>query len=1275
MQRQFTSGSRQAPDPFDQFLEENNFYRKHTARDASCLFRVISEQMYDTQLHHLAIRKKCVRYMRKHRDFFAPLIDRDLDEYLDDMSKPKTYGTLIELQAVGYMFQRNVLLFEPFNLGNFYSSRSYFNDVFRVFYTPERHFDSVFTCDYIKDAAICQAICYEILYKDLYKLPDVAFAVEHMLHSPTLESMEYTSESNENGYCTRIHLTDGRVFNFDLPHETNCILENYELCHFHYTNFPRLSDDLHREMKIHTHCDDYEKTLCKTAESLLPHKYISCVRQLLQEGITPFPYKVAKALDPNMYRNIEFDAWNEQRKEQKLQNWYNGDTNFKLIRCQQTRVHKIFQVGAKCHVKLCKSENDVYTCHIQEIAVDKGYCIVFIEQLGEKRLVPYDSLTPLPPDQFKPWTLPYRFQRHMQKYSSVRLTRHYNYRFKLNGQIAQDRNYCTPLSHNGKASDYEAGITGGDADKEDKQNYAAPTAHHRNGCYYKLKQYTHFENFRAHTVEYCAMPLTVEHAPRDIETKSGSATTTPSNENNSNVAQHAAIPETRIKTEQNVSQRNCAPEEMMGNFNTIEQSAGIGAPAFILPDFHYLYPVPQYGAMPEEYYAYGYDPAMHPPGTALMPTGYYMYPPPGAPATAFAHAPNNIYMQAAPPLPPPLITAAAPHPHAAAVAHSVGSGPFYQTNPSFGSGTLGNAIDPNSMQNNAAQIYETPITRNRGGRQTPNIHTPLSGRINWDAKKSVEPSGIDLPTDVPTLRHFYNLGLDYHLTQLKRSNEDGKAKVNGGKLASKGTGGNHNEDNMQESKSDANNNSMPNLNAQNSNPNANNGIHSASHSSSAAQNQHFISSGSGSGVNSGSGKGGHMHRRFPARYFNSNKERPLFLRNQSNNNNNSTTNNSNTSAGQNLNNHNQNDYNNNNSHIGGGVNCKFTNTQKTNNVGQNSSNRSATPNSSHSHTSLQNTKSMNTNIGSGGVSSSATASLAVSVAEHGMPSPHVNSDNPTSGNGAHNGTNAGKMQTPTALAPYQAPHANAMVTAAYSPYGEFNGDSPMSIVQPTTAAGGGIFLHMPMPAPAHSFGIYAPPPPPPPTTMGMHPTPTSTSTSCTALSYPPPPNGGPQFIASPSDAVNTINMTLHRPSSNGFYPTAAELSAAEAVGAIHGSDGLQFQCIPYAGGAPPPPMPFYYAPGTAVSAGGLHMNGIATVPQPSSQAAAGTAGGGGGGACANTGMPNGPVGPQGYWCQPPPNALLPLPKSAPQINGAGGSGNTTPNVNVNTTSNRSRDNK
>lgn len=38
------------------------------------------------------------------------------------------------------------------------------------------------------------------------------------------------------------------------------------------------------------------------------------VKELLELGITPFPYKVAKALDIEVYRNVEFDVWNDYRK-------------------------------------------------------------------------------------------------------------------------------------------------------------------------------------------------------------------------------------------------------------------------------------------------------------------------------------------------------------------------------------------------------------------------------------------------------------------------------------------------------------------------------------------------------------------------------------------------------------------------------------------------------------------------------------------------------------------------------------------------------------------------------------------------------------------------------------------------------------------------------------------------------------------------------------------------------------------------------------------------
>lgn len=69
-ERQFSTGSIEAPDPYDKHLDQLGYYRKHTPRDATCLFRVISEQMYDAQIYHLDIREICVRYMALHQSSY-----------------------------------------------------------------------------------------------------------------------------------------------------------------------------------------------------------------------------------------------------------------------------------------------------------------------------------------------------------------------------------------------------------------------------------------------------------------------------------------------------------------------------------------------------------------------------------------------------------------------------------------------------------------------------------------------------------------------------------------------------------------------------------------------------------------------------------------------------------------------------------------------------------------------------------------------------------------------------------------------------------------------------------------------------------------------------------------------------------------------------------------------------------------------------------------------------------------------------------------------------
>lgn len=47
----------------------------------------------------------------------------------------------------------------------------------------------------------------------------------------------------------------------------------------------------------------------------------------------------------------------------------------------------------KCLVKI---EDDAHVAHIQEMAPDKGPVVVFVEDLGEKCTVPFESLELLP---------------------------------------------------------------------------------------------------------------------------------------------------------------------------------------------------------------------------------------------------------------------------------------------------------------------------------------------------------------------------------------------------------------------------------------------------------------------------------------------------------------------------------------------------------------------------------------------------------------------------------------------------------------------------------------------------------------------------------------------------------------------------------------------------------------------------------------------------------------------------------------------------------------
>lgn len=112
----------------------------------------------------------------------------------------------------------------------------------------------------------------------------------------------------------------GEIVEFDSHADTNCVLKDPKTCHFHnQTNFEEIVNENKDAITVINRTDEPGRLkIFKPIDGFLHDMEKSCVRQLLDEHITPFPYKVAKALDPSIYRNTEFELWSENRKEQRL---------------------------------------------------------------------------------------------------------------------------------------------------------------------------------------------------------------------------------------------------------------------------------------------------------------------------------------------------------------------------------------------------------------------------------------------------------------------------------------------------------------------------------------------------------------------------------------------------------------------------------------------------------------------------------------------------------------------------------------------------------------------------------------------------------------------------------------------------------------------------------------------------------------------------------------------------------------------------------------------
>ncbi|XP_026010618.1 putative bifunctional UDP-N-acetylglucosamine transferase and deubiquitinase ALG13 [Astatotilapia calliptera] len=95
------------------------------------------------------------------------------------------------------------------------------------------------------------------------------------------------------------------------------------------------------------------------------------------------PYKVMKSLDGDIYRNLEFDVWQDTCKEMQK-------TDYMVFAGRR------YFLGDKCQVRL-EPKGKYYNAFIQEVGTHSSAITVFIEKLGKKHLVPLTDLKPVNP--------------------------------------------------------------------------------------------------------------------------------------------------------------------------------------------------------------------------------------------------------------------------------------------------------------------------------------------------------------------------------------------------------------------------------------------------------------------------------------------------------------------------------------------------------------------------------------------------------------------------------------------------------------------------------------------------------------------------------------------------------------------------------------------------------------------------------------------------------------------------------------------------------------
>ncbi|XP_051733479.1 putative bifunctional UDP-N-acetylglucosamine transferase and deubiquitinase ALG13 isoform X7 [Ctenopharyngodon idella] len=323
----------------DEYLASIGLYRKMMARDASCLFRAVSEQLYYTQNYHHRIRKRCVNFMRANRCNFEPFVQGSFEKYLERLEDPTETTGQVEIKALSLVYRRCFVIYRyPGKPPTEIAEEDNLPKIL-LCCSNNGHYDIVYPKNYPMDAAVCQALLYELLYSRVLGVEE--------------EELQMALEGFKGG--GRRYRNSQSMCSEDAGYDTPEDRPQRE------------------EWETSGHCRSEDKSRAGAEDQ----------KATEGSGKLVLPYKVLKALEPELYRNVEFDVWQDGRKE--LQK-----TDYMVFAGRQ------YFLGDKCQVRL-DPKGKYYNAFIQEVGSHTTAVTVFIEELAEKHLVSLSNLKPVNP--------------------------------------------------------------------------------------------------------------------------------------------------------------------------------------------------------------------------------------------------------------------------------------------------------------------------------------------------------------------------------------------------------------------------------------------------------------------------------------------------------------------------------------------------------------------------------------------------------------------------------------------------------------------------------------------------------------------------------------------------------------------------------------------------------------------------------------------------------------------------------------------------------------